>query len=290
MTSYLRRHHHKRDQSESTSLVSSRLRSDAHGVYSREFFDYDQAIGCTLHIADDGSGVNETDLASVRKRLVTRHRNKTGLFAGLPLETSTYGWDRTTGQEKLIGKVEHEYDSHGFISEERHYDSENVFRYLIQKRRDIQGNILSETNALGEVITRTFNKYGCLLREQSPCQEFFTEFCYDLLQRPIKKVITYSDGLILTTRTTYNLDNLPLKEEGIYGESTHTTYNAQKLPETVITPPFRLDYGVWISPKTAFTYDTFGHLSTETDLQALQLIINTLRKGKYYLFNIPMAH
>jgi RHS repeat-associated protein len=286
-TSYLEKYHQKRGKIEQTSLVSARLKSDAHRIFSREFFDYDQAIGCTLHIVDDGSGTNATDLSDVRKRVITRHKNKTGIFAGLPLETSTFGWDRATGSEKLLGKVEFDYDSHGFNKEERHYDSENVLRYSIQKQRDIQGNIVFETNALGEPTSRVYNKYGCLLREQGPCPELYTEYCYDLLQRPIKQSNIYSDDLILTTRTTYDLDNLPTKEEGIYGECTYTSYNEQKLPEIVIKPAIRLEEGLWESPKITFTYDIFGHLTSQTDASGAITYYQYTPEGKIVFIQHP---
>ena len=286
-TSYLERHHHKRGKSESTSLVSARLRSDAHRIFSREFFDYDQAIGCTLHIVDDGCGTSAMDMSNVKKRVIIRHRNKTGLFAGLPLESSTFGWDNAACCEKLLKKVEFEYDSHGFNTDERHYDSDGVFRYLIQRERDIQGNITFETNALGEPTTRIYDKYGCLIREQSPCREFYLECCYDLLQRPIKKSNIYSDGLVLTSRTSYNLDNLPIKEEGVYGECTIISYNEQQLPETVVKPSLRLEEGLWESPKTKFTYDIFGHLASETNPSGTTTYYQHSPEGKPLLIQHP---
>lgn len=264
-TSYLRRYNPKRKKKMNTSLVSKRLRKGAQGLFNREFFDYDETTGCTLHIEDDGSGENLDDLTNVRFRKIKRQSSKKGLFAGLPLEISQSGWDSSSREEKLIKRTEIEYDHYGFEKIVRCYDCNNTFVYAIEKNCDIQGNVLWETNPLGQVTERVYNKYRCLLREQGPSPDYFIEYSHDLLQRPIRKAFVYRDGLVLSTQTIYDLNDLPVKEVGYYGEVTTKRYNEQKLIQSVTAPPVRIAEGVWSSPTNERTYDIFGHLATETD-------------------------
>lgn len=279
-TSYLKRYHQNLKRDKKSSLVSKRLKKESRGIFRREFFDYDETAGCSLHIEDDGSGESSDDLSSVRFRKITRQQNKRGLFAGLPLEITHSGWDSSSHSEKQIKRIEIDYDSYGHEKTLRHYDCHNAFAYVIEKNCDIQGNVLWETNPLGQVTERVFNKYRCLLREQGPCPDYFMEYSHDLLQRPIRKAMVYRDGLVLSTKTVYDLNDLPIKEIGIYGEVTTKNYNEQKLVQSITIPPIRIAEGLWSTPTLERTYDIFGHLASETDPLGATTLYEHTAEGK----------
>ncbi len=270
-----------------SSLVERRIERDQSKILKREFYEYDQTAGASLYIIDDGLGIEKDDLTGVHRRLINRSINKCDFFAGLPLVVTSSGWDSKKQKELLIQKTEFEYDKHGHITLEKHYDSENYLAYTIYKTHDIQGNTLYETDPLGQATRRVFNKYRCLLHEQGPSPTFYTEFTYDLLQRPISSTKTYADGLKLSTHTSYNLQGNPLKEIGIYGEASIKKYNNQHLLQVLIEPPLRLDYGEWISPQTKYTYDLMGNVTTEECLGGSQTVYQYSTLGKPLSIQFP---
>jgi RHS repeat-associated protein len=271
----------------STPLVKRRLQKDGNTILKREFYDYDHTVGATSYIADDGCSMDLNDLSGVHQRLINRCINKNGLFAGLPLVVTSSGWDCDKQQEQLIQKTEFEYDDHGHITLERHYDSEDNLAYTLNKIHDIQGNALYETDPLGQPTSRTFDKYRCLLKEQGPSQSFYTEYAYDYLQRPIRCTQVYADGLRLSTQTAYNLQGNPTKEVGIYGQTTAKQYNNQYRLDTLIEPPVRVGYGEWRSPQTNYTYDLIGSITSETTLNGAQTIYQNSTFGKPLSIQYP---
>ncbi len=279
-TSYLSRYHQTQQKNVKSSLIQKKLQSDNCSVLTREFFDYDQAAGCTLHIVDDGAGTDLNDLSGVQQRKITRQVNKSGLFAGLPIEIATSGWDSKLQQERLIQRSEIDYDGHGHVCSQRQFDSENSHAFSIHKACDIQGNVIYETNPLGQSTSRVYDKYCCLLREQGPSPSFFTEYGYDFLQRPIKSTQVYSDGLRLSTYTSYNLQGKPTKEVGIYGQTTTKTYNEQNLVKTLIEAPVRTGPSEWRSTITQNSYDFMGNIATVTNLVNAKTIYEHTTDGK----------
>lgn len=286
-TAYLERHHQKLNKTVLSSLVSSRTQKDSNGIFKREFFDYDQAIGCTLHIVDDGSGIDLHDLSNIRQRIVTRRVNKSGVFAGLPLEITTCGWDSAQQQERLIQRSEISYDGHGHVTAERHFDSDNALAFQLVKSFDVQGNLLYETDPLGRVTECVYNKYRCLLREQGPCPFYFTEYTYDLLQRPIKTTQVFTDGLSLSTQVFYDLNDQPIKEIGIYGQVTTKCYDEQNLLKSITEPPVCVGVAEWKAPTSHKTYDIFGHLASETDPMGAKTLYQNNPEGKVLSIQHP---
>lgn len=270
-----------------TPLVTKRVVKEGHKILKREFYEYDQSAAPITYVVDDGSGNTLNDLTGVHQRRIHRCINKTGIFAGLPLVVKSLGWDPVTQQERLIEKTEFEYDNHSHIVSEKHYDSCDELAYIIHKSHDIQGNTLYETDPLGQVTTRVFDKYRCLLKEQGPSQTFYTEYTYDLLQRPVQTTQVYADGLRLTTRTKYDLEGNPIEDVGIYGQTTIKKYNNQKLLQTIVEPPVRTNRNEWRSPETHYTYDMMGNTATETNLSGSQTVYEHTTLGKPLLIRHP---
>jgi RHS repeat-associated protein len=101
---------------------------------------------------------------------------------------------------ELIHKIRYSYDGFGNISKEEHFGSDGKFAYIIDKTYDEKGNLLEETNPLGQTATYT----------------------YDLRSRPIKE-IPFSKKLTID-RTFDNKGRLTLLKEGDH--KTYFTYNA----------------------------------------------------------------
>lgn len=157
--------YHERE-GKGTNLLKSRLFQENNTILRREFYEFDENGACTLKIEDDGTSPSPEDLSRVRCRKILRYLNCKHQFAGLPLEMDAWG---SNGQsEQRISRTAFTYDSHGYVEKEAFFDSNNQLAFEIHKVRDIQGNIVCETDPKGQIILRKFNEYGSLIEEQGP--------------------------------------------------------------------------------------------------------------------------
>lgn len=246
-----------------TNLLKSKLTQKDQKTLRREFYTFDLNAGLTQKIEDDGVGNSPDDLSRVNYRRNIRIKNREEIFAGLPVEIDVWG---SNGQEeKRISRKTLKYDSHGYVEKETHYDSNNAFAFEVHKVRDLQGNVISETDPISQTTNRNYDEYGCLLEEQGPSLEYHMEYTYDWLQRPIKITRKCSDGIDLTTCNRYDLEGKITKVEDPYGFATKFIYNEQGRPIEIIHPPIRTDKGTWIRPREYKQYNFLGHLISETD-------------------------
>lgn len=246
-----------------TNLLESKLIQNKQGIKKREFYEFDKNGGCILKIEDDGSKSSQDDLAGVKSRKITHYINRQGHFAGLPLEIDI--WSSNGQAEQRISRMTLEYNSHGHLEKETHYDANNQFAYEIQKIRDLQGNITNQTDPIGQATHRRYNEYGSLLEEQGPNLRYLREFTYDWLQRPIKETLKCEDGIHLTIDRQYDLEGKLTKITNPYGFQTEFKYNEQGCPIEITYPPFRTEVGKWIQPQELKEYNFLGHLISETD-------------------------
>lgn len=254
--------YHMRNDKE-TNLLKSKLIKKNHSILKREFYEFDGNAGCTLKIEDDGIKKSSDDLTGIKNRKVTRFINREGNFAGLPLEIDV--WGSNGHAEQRISRTTLGYNSHGHVEKETHYDANNQFAYEIHKIRDIQGNIISETNPLGQTTDRKYNEYGSLEEVQGPSLRYQMVYTYDWLQRPIKETRKCEDGIHLITERKYDLEGNLTKSTDPYGYQTEFIYNEQGRPIEIIYPPVRTEGGKWVRPRELKQYNFLGHLISETD-------------------------
>lgn len=246
-----------------SSLLKSKLYKHNNVNIKREFYDFDKNAGCTLKIEDDGSADVCQDLKDVRIRKITHFINRQDTFAGLPLEIDEWGMNSLT--KNRIARTVLNYDAHGYVDQETHYDANNAKAYEIRKIRDIQGNITCETDALGQTTHRKFNTYGSLLEEHGPSPDYFMEYTYDWLQRPVREVRRCTDGIHLKSTKSYDLEGRVTKITNPHGFTTQFAYNEQGRPAEITHPPIRLGPGEWICPTEVKTYNFMGALASEKD-------------------------
>ena len=253
--------YHERNGKE-TSLLRSKLIQKNNKILSREFYEFDENAGCTLKIEDDGCKALRDDLTGVKSRKIFRYINRQEAFAGLPLEIDQ--WGSNLKEESRIGRVVLEYGYHGYVEKETHYDSQNIFAYEIQKIRDPQGNIKCETDPEGQTTHRQFNAYGSLLEEHGPNLEYYKEYIYDWLQRPVQEILHCNDGIDLTTIRKYDMEGHLKEIKDPYGFKTTFTYDEQGRLSEIIHPPIRTENG-WVRPAEQKDYNFLGHLTSETN-------------------------
>lgn len=247
-----------------TDLLASKFMIEKGHTKRREFYEFDENAGCKLKIEDDGSGNSHKNLTNIHLRKVTRFKNRENTFAGLPTEIDEWGsshWEK----ERRIARTVLKYNSHGYVEARERYNASNQLTYITQYVRDIQGNITDETDSLGQTTHRKYNLYGSLLEEHGPSLDYWTEYLYDFLQRPITEIRHCSDGINLTTHKKYDLEGRVRKTKDPYGASTEFIYNEQGLLVETIYPPIRTETGEWIRPREKKEYNFIGHLISETD-------------------------
>jgi len=117
---------------------------------SRQFFEYDPFANLTLEIKDNGSGLDQDDLAEVTVRTIRRIEPITTPLSpafGKPHKIEETYWEN--GQERPLSTTYNSYDNHGYLSQQDRYDAQNQYRYSLYFTHDPAGRLLSETDALG---------------------------------------------------------------------------------------------------------------------------------------------
>lgn len=261
--------YHSREEKE-TSLLKSKLYLNGQNIVKREFREYDLNAACTLKIIDDGVSSSSNDLKGMNFRQIVRFKNLEEDFAGLPLEMDIFGSDGK--QEKRVSRVKYEYDKHGYVTKETYFDAENKYAFEISKLRDMRGNILCETDAMGQTTNRLYDEYGNLLVVQGPSPDRSLHYTYDCLQRPIIETLQCSDGVELTNYKYYDLEGRLIGSQNPYGAKTEITYNEQGKPVEIISPAIRTDKGEWQSPRTSKHYNFLGYLISEIDANGAMTI------------------
>jgi YD repeat-containing protein len=216
-----------------TNLLSSRFTKDQDGCHLREFRFYDEQYNLVRIVKDDGNSKSSEDLTNVTHRIVTDiHLRQEAPFLHMP-ESKDEKYVEN-GEEKLLKHIKFVYDLFGNVIQEKIYDTNGQFAYAINKEYDEQENLLSETNALGQKIIKTFDAHG---REKTStnfsqtlnqCKEYNARgqlvtvkengegisrtytYAYDSQDRLIKKIDSYNNA------TSYTYDpviNQPVKTE-----------------------------------------------------------------------------
>lgn len=256
-----------------TNLVTTKLTQHHDKILKREFFKFDDSYNLIQKIHDDGTSISVDDLNNVTERIITTYKlRQTQPFLHMP------EWIETTylenGFEKLLSRTHLNYDAYGNINKEDFYDSDNVLAYSLIKEYNERGDLISETNPLGQKAiysydakglkksatlfssrqkTMTYNARNCLSSETDETHS--TSFDYDENDR-LKESIDY-----LGSATHYDYDLL-------FNKISKTEYpkiisDGQTVP--VISKSIYDSYGqevVKIDPngnQTLYKYNAYGN-------------------------------
>ncbi len=248
-----------------TNLITSKLTKKGDEILLREFFVYDDCHQLIREISDDGSGESLDDLSSMTQRTQKRYTlRQSSPFLHMPEwieETSL-----KSGGEKLLKKTHLSYDAHGNISEEEVYDAEGNYAYNLYKIYNEAGNLLAETNSLGQTATHSYNARGHLETSRNFSERLSTTYHYDANARLKQKIEQAVEGVQHTTSWDYDFYNRKIQKQDPFDNVTHYVYNP--LVNTVIKtdfPPLASDEGQPIPVTTYCTYDTLGRALTQTD-------------------------
>lgn len=208
-----------------TDLVSRRIIYDENRRWLREFYEYDANAVLIKKVIDDGSADTVEDLSDVTERHITYITPRQTMPIGLPEIIEEKYLDLSSGQEKLLKKLVNHHSPQGQLQKQDHYGSDGVLAYTLSWDYDKNGNVVRETNAIGEKILREFDKNNNKISEQGPRQDFHKEFSYDYANRLIREEEIYASGLKLSTTHKYNILNQRIATIDIYGNETRFEYD-----------------------------------------------------------------
>ena len=177
-----------------TNLVTAKFTQDRDRIILREFNGYDDCYNLIQTISDDGSGTLKDDLAHVTQRIITNYSlRQQAPFLHMPewIETSYL----ENGQEKLLRKVHLTYDGQGNIAEEQVYDALGELAYTLHRIYNERGDLLSETNPMGQRAYYTYTPRGDLSSATNFSGRVQTTRTYDAKRRLRNQQEQGSDGI-----------------------------------------------------------------------------------------------
>ncbi len=269
-----------------TDLLSARTTTDHQKIFVRELFEYDGDHILVRYIKE----------ADGRRWVRYIEPSPNGLPAAID---ERYTED---GVEKRLKRVEYTYSPQAKVTAERVFDAEGRLSYTLHKKYNPLGQIIEETDALGQITRHTYDVLGNQTGMQEP-SGLHKEMVYDYANRLIqltesgaseKHTISYqydlksrkiasTDSFGGTTRFSYDpFDHLVAthhpdgtKEEASYdcmgrktsltdacGFTTAYRYNFQGKPLEVLHSDGTVE---------KFTYDLSGRLTSSTDAQGVEI-------------------
>ena len=249
-----------------TNLPTSKKIQDKENIIQREFWIYDDCHNLIEHILDDGKTELSDDLTGVTiRRKTTYLLRQSDPFLHMP-ESILETYLDDSGTEKLLKKRRLTYDPLGNIAREEIYDSEENFAYTIEKTHNEQGNILTETNRLGQTATYTYDQKGHKTSETNFSKRVHQTHHYDTRGRHIKTHKQGDNGKTYTTTYTYDPHDRLIETQDLFGNAT--TYTYDPLTHQTIQTDYPQITTINQEPqqvKTTSTYDPFGRQISHTD-------------------------
>ena len=284
-----------------TNLKTSTLIKDREKILLREFWIYDDCHNLIQAISDDGSSEDCNDLSGVSQRTVKIYTlRQSEPFLHMPewIEERFLEGDA----EKILKRTHLSYDEHGNVAEEAVYDGDGRLGYTISKTYNERGDVLTETNCLGQQAAYTYDPKGRLKTSLSFSHRIHATFRYDMRGRVRERVEKGADGSIRVSSSDYdeydraiNFDNgaEPLTKQAFdpfgrletktdaQGGTTTYRYNAYGSPVEIVYPN---------GQREIFRYAKNGFLTVHTNLEGMTIgyerdLLGQVTKKSYYSAN-----
>ena len=248
-----------------TNLVTSKLTSDKDQILLREFFLYDEHNNLIEKIVDDGSSLSSNDLSGITERTITTYTlKKDAPFIEMPEWIEEKYLEN--GEEKLAQRTHLHYDRWGNISQEDVYDNQKEFAYSIYKTYNERGDLLTETNPLGQKRSFTYDKKGRCIQSTNYSQKLQNFQDFDSRGRKIHSTQKGTDGIIKPKSYLYDENDHIIQKIDEYKNETRYSYDpiSHQVATTEFTPLGSLDEEL-IPVITHSNYDPLGREISRTD-------------------------
>jgi YD repeat-containing protein len=256
-----------------TNLLKAKYVLTQNVIRQREFYEYDEHGAVKLEIRDDGCASDPDNLQGVSERHIRRIANCRQFPMGLPENVEEKYLDIKTSQEYLLKRWVNHYNARGKLARQTIYDSQNAKAYELSWEYDDQGNIIAETNALGQTITCEFDANGNKTFEQGYNPEVYTLFHYDRMNRLTSEEEVWSNGQRLIRQYAYDYLGNRISSTDIYGHKTLYAYNDFSELTQVTHPDQQV---------TSKEYDALGNVIAITDAKGAKTTASYNLHGNPY--------
>ncbi len=249
-----------------TNLVTSCLTKVKGGAcLTREFREYNDCNQLILKLQDDGLSEKKEDSTGVLQKRITRYTlRQNAPFMHMPewvIETYL-----EKGVEVLLRKKQLHYDIHGNIAKELIFDKAGQLAYTIDKEYNERGDIISETNPLGQKAIYAYDNHGRMIHSTNFSQSICEEITYDPKGRPSSIKEIPRDGNAHISFNKYDLKDRLVQKIDHFGQSTHYSYHLIcDKPLTIEESPIAAIDGTINRVTTKASYDALGRKTAETD-------------------------
>lgn len=239
-----------------TNLLTTKIIHDREVVITRTTYEYDD---CNNLI----KVIEEEPLPKIIKITSYTLRQENPYLHMPEWVEETY---LEEGITKLLKRTHYHYDQYGNVNQEDVHDANNVHRYSIYKEYNERGNLISETNAIGDKAIYTYDKHGRLEKTSNFSNEMEKTLSYDLKGR-LKHVNEKGKHDDVTHHQNYTYDHhdcITISTD-IFNQETSYTYDpiSKKIANT-ISPPLNTPQGV-VSVCTENYYNALGHNTQHVD-------------------------
>jgi len=219
-----------------TQLPVSELTYDKSTLKRTHCFEYNEDHILVADITDE--------------RIVRITPMSSGPYAGMPEVIAEHD-----SQNHLLKKTVLTYTTGGNIAQKDIYDANNVFRYSLKFSYDDKGRLISQTNALGQEETFSYDACNNLIQYKPVSGRARISTTYDCSNRPVLEQTDGDDGIVLQTRHSYDLKSRKIAEEKPFGNTTFYRYNSAGFLSEKQTGPYIFRY----------TRDALGNVVTATN-------------------------
>jgi len=244
-----------------TNLVSSKLIKDGEKIIQRKFWDYDDCHNLIEEVSDDGRNSDPDDLTGVTERRKTSYI----LRQSAPfLHMTDTVIDSSNGS---ILRTRHlTYDNCGNVVEEKVYDTEGNLAYTIERSYNERGDLLSETNRLGQQVSYDYDEKGRRITESNFSGRIHKSLSYDSSGRLISMLEDGDDRNCHLTSSKYDFHDRLIEKNDSFGNSMYYKYDplVNKISQTEFPKISDLD-GEVQEVVTFSSYDPFGRKLSNTD-------------------------
>jgi len=266
-----------------TDLLTCKLYKYSGQIYKREFYEYDENAVLVKEWEDDGNTADRDNLSGVTERRIRVTIPTIEEPIGLPQVVEERYLDFATGEEKLFKKTVNTYSLKGFLDQRDIYDCNDAYVCSLYWEYDNMGNVIMETDPLGNVISRDFDPNGNKILEQGPNPDVHTEYVYDFSNRLIQVKEIHNDGPILVQSNEYNRLSNKVKSIDIYGNSTTYDYDDFSRVTKVSYPEVMDENGSIRRPEEHKAYDVLNHPVRRIDAKGNYTHFSNTIRGKPHL-------
>ncbi|MCH9628216.1 MAG: hypothetical protein S4CHLAM2_18720 [Chlamydiales bacterium] len=252
---------------EKSNRLCRKLIYEGIRIKKREFRFYNDDAICIQIFEDnnshedpekiDGYGGNERHIKEIHPK-----RNLPGV--GLPEIIEESALDISTKKQISIKKLVNTYSPQGDLLSCATYDADSNYAYSVSKTFNHLGQVTSETDPEGKIISYSYDKIGNQILASVPHEQKTVETRYDFRNNPFQ-IIEIADHLQAVQQYSYDALDRKISSTDRFGNTTHYEYDDFGHLTRLIHPTVLDEYAKPIQPTFSYTYDIFGNVLTTTD-------------------------